>query len=169
MMLRHGTFPTVPHAFGKVVHVGHSFGSIQTYSLVNQYPSDSDGIVLTGFSFDLAFVGLFIAGANFVQASRNQPNRFGNDGQNLHSGYLVNNNAEALKYIFLKPNFYPSGLLNFAEDMKQPVTLGEILTLASVSAPNSFAGPVLVFNGGALPFPPIPFNNREYSLISLDN
>ncbi len=32
-MLRRGTLPNVPHAFSKIVHVGHSLGSILTYNL----------------------------------------------------------------------------------------------------------------------------------------
>jgi hypothetical protein len=35
MMLRNGTFPGANHTFKKVVHVGHSFGSAQTYALAN--------------------------------------------------------------------------------------------------------------------------------------
>ena len=41
------------------------------------YPDISDGIVLTGFSMNASFLGYFAAGANFVQANRNQPFRFG--------------------------------------------------------------------------------------------
>jgi hypothetical protein len=35
MMLRNGTFPEVKKAFQKVVHVGHSFGSVQTFALAS--------------------------------------------------------------------------------------------------------------------------------------
>jgi pimeloyl-ACP methyl ester carboxylesterase len=74
-MLRNGTFPGVNHTFSKVVHVGHSFGSAQTYALVSMYPNITDGIVLTGFSMNESFVNPFIAGGNFQQADRNQPLR----------------------------------------------------------------------------------------------
>ena len=77
-MLRNGTFPGVKTAFSKVTHVGHSFGSAQTYSLVNMYPDISDGIVLTGFSMNSTFVTFFLTGADFVLANLNQPFRFGN-------------------------------------------------------------------------------------------
>jgi hypothetical protein len=77
-MLRNGTYPDVNHAFQKIVHVGHSFGSAQTYALANMYPAATDGIVLTEFSMDSAYLGLFPADANFMLANLNQPLRFGN-------------------------------------------------------------------------------------------
>lgn len=77
-MLRNGTFPGVKHAFEKITHVGHSFGSAQTYKLVSMYPGISDGIVLTGFSMNGSFLGFFLSGADFVLANLNQPFRFGN-------------------------------------------------------------------------------------------
>jgi pimeloyl-ACP methyl ester carboxylesterase len=177
-MLRNGTFPGVNHTFTTVIHVGHSFGSAQTYSLVNKYPELSDGIVLTGFSMNSSFVGLFAAGNNLQQASLNQPLRFGSitgtmaetfinlyatnvfdylapfdlgalpEPQNLPNGYMVPANAAANKYLFLKPLYYDPEILTLAEMTKQPVTIGELLTLGSVPAMNNFAGPVMVINGG---------------------
>ena len=70
-MLRNGQFPSVPHAFSRIVHVDHSFGSGQTYALANSYPDLSDGIVLTGFSMNSSFIGDFLADANFMQANSN--------------------------------------------------------------------------------------------------
>lgn len=77
-MLRNGTIPNVPRAFKKVVHVGHSFGSVLTYNLVAQHPSASDGIILTGYSQDGAFFFQTIANFNSKLARLNQPLRFGN-------------------------------------------------------------------------------------------
>ncbi|EHK96828.1 hypothetical protein M7I_7453 [Glarea lozoyensis 74030] len=177
-MLRAGTFPGVNHTYNTVVHVGHSFGSAQTYSLVNKYPSISDGVVLTGFSMNSSFIGLFAAGNNLQQAYLNQPLRFSNingsqaqnlidtyatnlfdylapfdlgslpEPQNTPNGYLVPANAAANKYLFLKPQYYDPAILTLAEQTKQPVTIGELLTLGSVPMMNNFAGPVLVINGG---------------------
>ena len=179
LMLRDGTFPGVKKAFSKVVHVGHSFGSVQTYNLVNMYPDISDGIALTGFSTNSSFAGFFLAGGNFVQASQNQPLRFGNiggtqvqsllagtpiaeylagidlatipKGQDLPNGYVITSNIEANKLLFLTPGAFDPMLLTFAENTKQPVTLGELLTLGSVPMVNNFAGPVIVVTGGIFP------------------
>ncbi|KAE8452475.1 hypothetical protein EG329_000377 [Mollisiaceae sp. DMI_Dod_QoI] len=184
-MLRNGTFPNVNQTFTKVVHVGHSFGSGQTYSLANMYPNLTDAIVLTGFSTNSSFLPLFLAGGNFVLANLNQPLRFNNKTgteieqllsmyaeplvdyiaplssylsslptpQALPNGYLINSDIEANKYLFLKPHYYDPAILTLAENTKQPVTLGEILTLGSLPMMNNFAGPVLVITGSNdLPF-----------------
>ncbi|CZS89775.1 uncharacterized protein RAG0_01042 [Rhynchosporium agropyri] len=182
-MLRQGQFPKVNHTFTKVVHVGHSFGSAQTYSLANLYPNLTDGIILTGFSMNASFVGLFASGGNFQLASKNQPLRFSNATgeqvqtvldmyaeplldyiapvdlsnlpapQGLPNGYMVSSNAEANKYLFLKPKYYDAGLLALAERTKQPVTQGEILTLGSLVMANNYNGPVMVITGDAdLPY-----------------
>lgn len=179
MMLREGSFPGVNHTFQKVVHVGHSFGSAQTYLLANMYPNITDGIVLTGFTMNASFTNLFLAGANLQQANVNQPLRFSNvtgsqvqdvlalyaptladyispvdfpaipPPQNLSNGYLISSNAEANKYLFFYPNNYDPAILTFAESAKQPVTVGELLSLGSAPMTNKYTGPVIVVDGGA--------------------
>lgn len=182
-MLRNGTFPGINTTFHKVVHVGHSFGSVQTYSLANLYPNITDGIILTGFSMNASFVSQFAAGGNFQQASLNSPLRFSNvtgtqvsnllnmfaqnlvdfiqpidlttlpPPQNLPNGYIISSNAEANKYLFFKPKYYDPAILTLAEATKQPVTEGELLTLAPAAMMNNYAGPVLVIAGDAdLPY-----------------
>ncbi|KAI9046586.1 hypothetical protein LZ554_009330 [Drepanopeziza brunnea f. sp. 'monogermtubi'] len=182
-MLRDGSFPGVNQKFSKVVHVGHSFGAAQTYTLANLYPELTDGIVLTGFTTDSSYIGLFVAGGNFQLANKNQPLRFGDitgaqadmfvsmyaeallgyitpvdltsvpEPQRLPNGYLVSSNAEANKYLFLKPHYYDPAILALAERTKQPVTLGELLTIGSLVPKNSYTGPVLAISGDSdLPF-----------------
>jgi len=189
-MLRNGTFPNVSHAFQKVVHVGHSFGSAQTYALANLYPNITDGIVLTGFSMNGSFANLFVSGGNFQQAYLNQPLRFSNlSGSTIQTflsryaeplldylapvsldslpppqtyapGYLVSSDAEANKYLFFKPHYFDPQILQVAEQTKQPVTEGEVLTLTSLAMENAYAGPVMVIDGGTCP--PLPFPNISY-------
>ncbi|KAF1992062.1 hypothetical protein K402DRAFT_388632 [Aulographum hederae CBS 113979] len=77
-MLRAGSLPGVEHAFNKVLHVGHSFGSLQTYLLTALHPEISDGIVLTGFSMNGSWTGQTLAGWDLHLARLNQPFRFGN-------------------------------------------------------------------------------------------
>jgi len=151
----------------------HSFGSAHTYALVNTYPHISDGIVLTGFSLNGSFVGLFGAGGDFVQANLNQPFRFGNvsttlavesvlnmygladltagisppQGLNYPNGYLTNTNVNANQYLFFLPGYFDQGALIAGELTKQPVTVGELLTLGSVPKVNAYAGPVLIVTG----------------------
>lgn len=173
--LRNCSFPMVNHTFSKIVHVGHSFGSAQTYALTAMYPNISDGIVLTGFSLNGSFVGFFAAGANFQNAYLNQPFRFGSpvdsavvsaavrafgltdyvapidfttlSTYNYPPGYLTNANVNSQEYLFFYPSHFDTGILYYGEQTKQPVTTGELLTLASLPMSNAFKGPVLVVTG----------------------
>jgi len=175
LKLRNNTFPRVNHTFNKIVHVGHSFGSAQTYILTSMYPNISDGIVLTGFSMNASFVGYFASGGNFQQAFLNQPFRFGSPVDaaavnyairaygltdyvapfeftgvstlNYPPGYLTNANVNSQQYLFFLPNYFDTGILYYGEQTKQPVTTGELLTLGSAPATTGFKGPVLVFTG----------------------
>lgn len=148
-MLRAGKFPSVKHSFNKVVGIGHSFGSAQTYQGASNYPSDFDAIVLTGFSMNGSFVGLFVAGANFIQANLNKDENL----KDYVNGYLVSSDIGAQEYLFFKPYHYDIGILRAAEANKKPVTVGEALSLASLTASNAYAGPVLVIDGDSdLPY-----------------
>ena len=175
-LLRAGTFPGVNHTFTTVLHAGHSFGAALTYSMVDKYPTASNGIALTGFSSNYSFLSQFVQGANFAMANVNQPLRFGNytlkdiqelifrditnplfnyiagitsipPSQNLPNGYIIASNAPALQALFFAPGFFDwRGLLPLAELTKQPATVGELLTIG-IASNNSFAGPVLVLTG----------------------
>ncbi|GAB7347321.1 hypothetical protein MBLNU459_g3399t1 [Dothideomycetes sp. NU459] len=207
MMLRNGSFPTVNETFKKVVHVGHSFGSAQTYLLSAMYPDSTDGVALTGFSMNATWLAQTLAGWNLHIANLNQPLRFGNQTiqrngfinsyfgasiiniaqvvlsfigidlssyqiweeiatteigdiingwnatvppvpQMLPNGYLTWSDFTSNIYAFLYPPYFDIGLGVFSEMTKQPVTLGEIFTLASGAPKKSpFTGPVLVLTG----------------------
>ncbi|KAI4849689.1 alpha/beta-hydrolase [Aureobasidium sp. EXF-8845] len=205
-MLRNGTFPTVSHKFGKVVHVGHSFGSLQSYLLTALYPGSSDGVVLTGFSMNGTWLGQTLADWNLHLARLNQPLRFGDISsvsrtknniawfsqglvsiiqsalsaiginlstsdiwqeiatteigdiingwnttviaQNLPTGYLTWSDLTSNIFAFLYPGYFDVGAALFAESTKQPVTLGEIFTLANgAPATSPHKGPALVLTG----------------------
>lgn len=207
MKLRNGTFPEVSTAFKKVVHVGHSFGSLQTYLLSATYPDSTDGIVLTGFSMNATWLAETLADWNLHLARLNQPLRFGNVtvqgsrwqnswlgnkavsivqsalrtiglelssydvfqeiattelgniisqwnatvppvAQNLPTGYLTWSDLTSNIFAFLQPGSFDVGLSIFAEMTKQPVTLGEVFTLASgAPATSPFTGPAFVLTG----------------------
>ncbi|KAK8219931.1 hypothetical protein M8818_000346 [Zalaria obscura] len=208
MMLRSGDFPSVSTAFNKVVHVGHSFGSAQTYLLSAMHPNATDGIALTGFSMNATWLPQTLADWNLHLARLNQPLRFGNQtvsrssrwtalffntapvqllqsvlqsigiqlspyqvweeiattelgdlinqwnatvapiAQNVPTGYLTWSDFTSNIFAFLHPGMFDIGLGIFSEMTKQPVTLGEIFTLAN-GAPmiNPFTGPVQVVTG----------------------
>ncbi|KAG7008702.1 cryptochrome-2 [Physcia stellaris] len=156
-MLRDGTVPSVPYRFDKVVHVGHSFGSALTYELVAADPAASDGIIMTGISFNGKWASAAVAGLNLELASLNQPARFGNASsgrttepnmENLPDGYVTWSNIQANKYIFFAPAGSDLAALEYSEAHKMPATIGEFLTLGSLPATApEFKGPVLVITG----------------------
>jgi len=76
--LRSGAIPEIGHAYQKVIHVGHSFGSVQSYWLSALYPENTDGVVLTGYSGAGMFLPYIVTGWNLHSARLNQPLRLGN-------------------------------------------------------------------------------------------
>ena len=78
MMLRKGTLPSVPHAFTKIVSVGHSFGSDLSLGLAAMDPTATDALILTGYSANSSFLPATIASWDSKLARLNQPLRFGN-------------------------------------------------------------------------------------------
>lgn len=206
LKLRQGKIKQIDSAYGKVIHVGHSFGSVQSYWLSALYPNSTDGVILTGYSAAGSFLPYIVAGWNLHSARLNQPLRFGNasnavvnklaaqyglktdlaaslqkllvqGGVNLSlqevgdivssteildlitgyntsvisydypPGYLTSSDLTALQYAFLYPKMYELGLALEAEQTKQPVTTGELLTIGSAPASSPFSGPVLVITG----------------------
>jgi len=132
----------------KIVHVGHSFGSILTYGMSATYPDLSDGLVLTGFSMNSSFMPMFMAGANLQQARLNRsPGAFSNPGQDYTLGYLTNADMGNNEYMFLCPGNFDPELLAFTEKNKQPLTIGELLTVTSIPTESKFTGPVIIVTG----------------------
>lgn len=141
--LRAGTLNScAPKAKGKVLHVGHSFGSILTNGLVVAEPTLSDGIFLTGYSAVGKYSGQFLISTNAHLISENQPKRFAGTS----SGYLTWGDELANQYSFFHyPNFDPKVLAE-AEATKWPFTVGEFLTIPLVApaVASAFTGPVMV-------------------------
>jgi pimeloyl-ACP methyl ester carboxylesterase len=142
--LRASTIPQLANkSFGKIVHIGHSFGSILSYSLVEEDPTISDGVILTGFTQYPNFLPYFLVGSAFVQANTLGPL------SDYADGYFAPAVESSLQINFFAPGAFDHEILEVAYETGQPVTVGELLTLGTNSGnPNSFAGPVLVITGG---------------------
>jgi pimeloyl-ACP methyl ester carboxylesterase len=142
-LIRRGTLPGLGSR--PIVHVGHSFGSVLTYLLASQFPNNTDGIVLTGYSSDLAaFSGATLGGFGLRTAASNLPSEFGS----LDPGYLINNDIFNVRYLFLYPLFVTQENVEAVEQFKQPFALGELSTVAStVELADRFTGPALVLTG----------------------
>lgn len=146
--LRHGQFSD--NKFKKVVGAGHSFGSIITNAITQQYPDTFDAAILTGFGTDLSGQPLFLQALNLALANQNQPARFGK----LNNGFLVSSTVISNQIGFFKaPGFDPS-ILNQAEATKGSVTYGELNSLGGLGGlASNYTKPVAVVDGANdLPF-----------------
>ena len=119
-MLRAGSIPGVPK-FNKVLHVGHSFGSIQTVGVLRTRPDIWDGVALTGFSPRSEFLRFFELAADFEEANPVAPE--------FPLGYLAPGGTAALQEALVAPNQFEPDLLQFLASTGQPPTVGEFLTL----------------------------------------
>lgn len=141
MMIRDGKIPNVDCKFSKVVHVGHSFGSTLSYVITRDYPTASDGLVLTGFSLNSSFISYFDLGGNFVPA-----NKLANLSA-YPDGYLAAGSPSGVQAKFFAPNDYDPNILSLAFEIQEPATVGELLTSGATGV-NNFAGPVIIITGG---------------------
>ncbi|KAF2192372.1 hypothetical protein K469DRAFT_553285 [Zopfia rhizophila CBS 207.26] len=91
-LLRNGSVPSIDTSFHKVVHVGHSFGSVQSYWLSALYPDNTDGLILTGWSTNGTWLPATIASWNLHLARLNQPLRFGNSSNSGVLNLIKNDN-----------------------------------------------------------------------------
>jgi pimeloyl-ACP methyl ester carboxylesterase len=134
-------YAELPKPTGRVLHVGHSFGSIMSNALVAQNPELSDGVVLTGFSHNSSIPTGFPVATLFHLAKENRPEVWGN----YSTGVLTWGDELALQYAFLKHPYFEPEVLAAAEATKAPFAVSEFLTLwlPSLVASN-FTGPVLV-------------------------
>lgn len=124
---------------GKVAHVGHSYGSFMTSGLLSRYGNLSDGAILTGFLINehlLNEVGPEAFGYEF--AAESDPDRFAD----RPSGYIVAATESNVQQIFLKKGTFEPELLRYAELIKQPNAVAEL-----VSGNQAFGRPATDFDG----------------------
>lgn len=125
----------------KVIHVGHSYGSVLTNYIASSYPGLSDGIILTGYSADSSYLSAAILTWGFQIARIQSPKKFGD----FVSQYFTWSTKWSNQLFYIKYPFFTAELLDYAEDNKQPVGLGTLMTLpAGNFLATNFKGPVLV-------------------------
>ncbi|OAK96219.1 hypothetical protein IQ06DRAFT_49905 [Phaeosphaeriaceae sp. SRC1lsM3a] len=120
----------------KIVHVGHSFGSILTSGLIDRYGELSDGAILTGFVVNDFFgkLGSIPFSAEYAATSSPPYDR--------PSGYVVCKN-NGVQNIFFGGQFTPE-LLDYGNEIKQPFPIGEWTSgyTVLVGGGPSFAAPL---------------------------
>lgn len=130
-------------AYSDVIHVGHSFGSVQTYALTRDYPDLSSAIILQGFSQNATFLPYFQLGGNFI-AVQNSPLNMSYD-----AGYFAAGSKSGVQTNFFSPSDFDPEILDLAFETGQPVSQGELLSIAGAAGGvNNFRGPVLIITGG---------------------
>ena len=130
-------------SFKKVVHIGHSFGSFLSAALLNKYGDISDGAIFTGFIINSHFRDFPLWGFGVEHAKTNDPVRFKDNA----SGYLVQGTKGAVQQLFLKKgSMLDDKILDYAEKIKSPAAVGELISINSVNFASSatFDGPLQV-------------------------
>lgn len=135
----------------KLIHVGHSYGSILVHALIAAFPTLSDGAVLTGYNANLQYLAPTLSSWDVQLAALNQPLRFGL----LSKGYLTWSDAIAAATFFLAtpPDDvagvrYEDAILDYVEDNKGASSIGVVYTSAALNrTATAFKGPVLVVTG----------------------
>ena len=131
-------------SFSKVVHVGHSLGSVRTGGLLSSYPDLSDGAIETGFIVNQYSSVYKQASWGWQFAPENDPHRFGDRG----SGYIVPGTASSMQQSFLSNagGVLDPKMVDYAHEIKQPATVGVFMSTVAVAgrpAPD-FRGPLQV-------------------------
>ncbi|KAK5657455.1 hypothetical protein OQA88_3027 [Cercophora sp. LCS_1] len=138
-----GSLPDKGFVPKKIIHVGHSLGSILTIALLNSAPTLSDGAVLTGFLYTNQLDGAGPGTWGFEYAAESD-RKFKDRG----SGYIVQGSKSSVQQTFFKKGGFEKDMLDWAWEVRQPGSVSEFVSLGTVlGAPSSFEGGVLFVIG----------------------
>ncbi|KUJ13436.1 uncharacterized protein LY89DRAFT_737415 [Mollisia scopiformis] len=139
--LRQGNYTGTIGEPSKIVHVGHSYGSILSHALVAEDPTISDGVLLTGIAYNASTTDF----AAFVEASRLniantvEPQKY----PGLDSGYLEPADVLGLAAAFFHEGNYDKEILWYADEIAQPLSVIEFVTGSPLmlTKPIAYTGP----------------------------
>ena len=102
----------------------------------------SDGAIVTGFVYGREMFFTTPVAYGLEYAAENDPVRFGDRG----SGYVVQGTRSSIQQIFFKKGSFEPAMLVYAEEAKQPGSVGELLTGGQVlgKPAQKFKGPLQV-------------------------
>lgn len=147
LLAKAGKLPRISTKFDKVVHLGHSFGSVMTYALSSMYPDLSDAVVLTGFSHIFNFIAGFMLGNNF-RPVKQSPTL----APLYPEGYVASASESSMHIDFFAEADFDPGMLRMSYLLGQPAAPAELLTVGMPAMEKSeFKGPVLIITGGKFP------------------
>ena len=133
-------------SFDKIIHVGHSFGSILTTGLLATYGNLSDAAVLTGYIPNEHFAELRVTSWGLEYAPQNNMTLFGD----RPSGYMVAGTSGLQTTFFSTQANATTGVggfdtqvLDYAFSIRQTVTTSEWLQFpVTLAAAPQFEGPL---------------------------
>jgi len=138
------THPSLPRAlaslkasstpFTEIIHVGHSFGSFLSASLLARYGNISDAAILTGYIPSTHGAEIKLSSFGMELARSNSPKLFHDRG----SGYIVQATPSNVHTIFFKAPAFDRKVLDYAYSIRQPITVGEYTSISALNL-----GPVL--------------------------
>ncbi|KAF2647131.1 alpha/beta-hydrolase [Lophiostoma macrostomum CBS 122681] len=125
--------------FERIIHVGHSYGSILGSIVSEQYPQDFDHLVMTGWArVDLPVEGNGTFG-EMMSACDLRPEKFGH----LHPGYLIIGRSEVRASSCFTGEL-EADMVAMDWDVQEPTGIGEWTSETIVS---HFRGDVFVLQG----------------------
>ncbi|KAF6742460.1 hypothetical protein DFP72DRAFT_1105911 [Ephemerocybe angulata] len=128
--------------FNRVVGVGHSYGSVTLFGLVEKYGNVLDAMVLTAFAPLGGFAFSAFAAVGWTIASVGDPKRFGS----LPSSYMISEGLSNDQHSFFRYGNYEPAVLRSAFNAREASTLGEVLSAGGGPALN-YTNPLLIVTG----------------------
>ena len=141
-----GTSP-LPRAFGKVIYVGHSFGSLIGNMMNAKYPDAVDATVLTGWSSNFVLAGIPIAiGLQTLPAVLVDPAKYGD----LAVGYLEVSSESGDVNVFFHAGAFDPAMQALDWISRDTLALGDLASFpfSTIEAPE-YQAPVFVVTGGS--------------------
>ena len=141
------TFKGSHVSFGKVIHVGHSFGSVLTNAFLAMYGNLSDAAVLTGYILNEHFTEMQKAAFGLEYAPQNNMTLFGDRS----SGYMICGTLGGFQTVFFSTQAdvttgiggFDKEVLDYAFSIRQTITTSEFLPpVLNLGAAPLFEGPL---------------------------
>lgn len=144
----------------KIVHVGHSYGSLISLGLVHHNPDISDGLVLTGFAFDDNPGASWYRMEPRLAGQSGRGNNNNNDDRSTYrssagddaeeeeeKGHIVAADVVGFVNNFYKQPSYDAAVARRTFERRTAFAVMEFLSFSSVDLTNTFEGAVMVLNG----------------------
>lgn len=140
-LLRSGKYTGSLGLPSKIVHIGHSFGSVLSNALVATTPDLSDAAILTGIGYASGdSFGTFVEAWGLRIATLQAPGKWpGRDSE-----YVTGVDAASHVATFFHQDSYDQEVLRYVEDVKQPLALIELATGGLPQAAPGFTKPTMV-------------------------